>query len=86
VHTGAAGVTVGLDAPSRSSEEVREMSAYVPVLVWVLSAFICLWIAKARHVRATTPWAILVAILGPFAIPLVFLARPDETQQTNQHG
>ena len=59
------------------------MSNYVPVIIWVLSAFVCLWIAKARHVRPTTLWAIVVAILGPFAIPLVFLARPSQTPQTD---
>jgi len=58
------------------------MSTYVPALIWVLSAFICAWIARIRHVRPTTTWAIVVAILGPFAIPLVVFARPNEPGHT----
>jgi hypothetical protein len=60
------------------------MSAYVPAIIWVFSAFVCLWIARVRGVRPTTLRAIVVAILGPFAIPLVLLARPDEEQEADQ--
>ena len=60
------------------------MSAYVPALIWVLGALICAWIAKVRHVRPNPLWAMVVAILGPFAIPLVFLARPSATPHADQ--
>lgn len=56
------------------------MSAYVPDLIWVLSAFMCLWIARVRRVRWNTLWAIVVEILGPFAIPLAFVVRPSENE------
>jgi len=59
------------------------MSTYIPVLIWVLSAVLCAWIASVRHVRSKTLWAIVVAILGPFAIPLVIFARPSERQHAD---
>jgi hypothetical protein len=59
------------------------MSAYVPALIWILSAFLCAWIAKARQIRPNALWAIVVVILGPLAIPLVFLARPRESQHAD---
>ncbi|WP_174999119.1 hypothetical protein [Rugamonas aquatica] len=57
------------------------MSEYVPALVWLLSGFVCLYIAKRRNVRPTTLWAMLVAVIGPFAIPLVFVAKPEKLKQ-----
>ena len=48
------------------------MSTYVPAIIWVLSACLCLWIAKVRHVQSNTLRAIVVVILGPFAIPLIY--------------
>lgn len=59
------------------------MTTYVLAVIWVLSAFLCLWIAKVRHVQSNTLWAIVVTILGPFAIPLVFLGRPIEPKQAD---
>jgi hypothetical protein len=57
------------------------MTAYIPALIWTLSAVVCLYIAKRRHVRPTPVWAMVVAILGPLAIPLALLARPDKFNQ-----
>ena len=54
------------------------MSAYGPVLIWLLSAVVCFLIAKARHLRPSFFWNAVVVLLGPLAIPLVFLARPQE--------
>ena len=54
------------------------MTAYMPVLIWLLSAAICFYIAKRRHVKQNATWAIVVALLGPFAIPLVLLAKPEK--------
>ena len=53
------------------------MTAYLPALVWALSAVACLFIAKRRHVRNTALRAMAVVLLGPFAIPLVLAAKPD---------
>ncbi len=55
------------------------MMEYVLVLIWILSAGVCAWIGKARHVRPSFLWKTVVVILGPFAIPLVFLAKPQES-------
>lgn len=52
------------------------MGAYIPVAVWLVSGFICAFIARKRGVKTTLFWTLLVAFLGPFAIPLMFLARP----------
>ncbi|KKO64779.1 hypothetical protein VM94_01483 [Janthinobacterium sp. KBS0711] len=52
------------------------MTAYLPALIWSLSAFACLFIAKRRSLRITAIRAILVTFLGPFAIPFVLVARP----------
>ena len=53
------------------------MDAYPPAMVWILGAAVCFWIARVRHVRPNFFWNALVALLGPFAIPLIFLAKPD---------
>jgi hypothetical protein len=52
-------------------------STYLPALIWLLSGVVCLRIAKHRHVKPTTAWAMLVAIIGPLAIPLVLAVRPQ---------
>ena len=54
------------------------MSGYVPVLIYLLGVGVCAWIAKARHVRPGFLWSAVAVILGPFAIPLMFLAKPQE--------
>jgi hypothetical protein len=53
------------------------MNPYIPAIVWLISAVVCLYIARARHVRPTLVWKLVVVILGPFAIPLIFLARSE---------
>jgi hypothetical protein len=55
------------------------MAAYVPVLIWLLSAIICYYIAKARGVEPGLMWRMIVVLLGPFAIPLIFLAKPRKS-------
>ena len=52
------------------------MTTYLPALIWSLSAFACLYIAKRRALRITAIRAILVTFLGPLAIPFVLAARP----------
>jgi hypothetical protein len=57
------------------------MSQYLPALVWLFSGVLCLAIAKQRHVRQTALKSMLVALVGPFAIPLVLMAKPEEPGQ-----
>lgn len=54
------------------------MGAYIPVLIWLISAFICFIIAKKRNAKETLFRNLLVVFLGPFAIPLVFLFKPEK--------
>lgn len=56
------------------------MSAYLPFVVWLAAIAICVWIARRRSVSLDLKWRLIVIILGPLAIPLVFLAKPDETR------
>jgi hypothetical protein len=57
------------------------MTAYIPALIWLLSAVVCLQIAKRRHVKPTAIRAMLVALLGPIAIPLVLVAKSEKFNQ-----
>lgn len=54
------------------------MTAYVPALIWLISAVACIGIAKRRHVKPTAAKKIMVTLLGPMAIPMVLLAQPDK--------
>ncbi|WP_101481512.1 hypothetical protein [Janthinobacterium sp. 61] len=63
--------------PSEAHPESM-MSTYLPALIWSLSAFVCLFIAKRRSLKTTAVRAILVVFLGPFAIPFVLAARPEK--------
>ena len=60
------------------------MGAYIPVIVWVISAIICYLIAKKRDVEHSLFWDLIIVFLGPFAIPLIFLARPARQDTTTQ--
>lgn len=61
--------------PSQAPPEFM-MIAYLPALIWSLSAFACLFIAKRRSLKTTAVRAILVTFLGQLAIPFVLAARP----------
>lgn len=54
------------------------MGAYIPALIWLASAFICALIARKRNVKETLFRTLLAVFLGPFAIPLVFLFKPEK--------
>ena len=54
------------------------MTAYLPASIWLLSALVCLGIAKRRHVKPTAIKAMLVALLGPIGIPLVLVAESEK--------
>ena len=57
------------------------MTAYLPAVIWILSGFVCVYIARRRNVKPTTPWKMLVAVIGPLAIPLVLVAKPEKLNQ-----
>ncbi len=57
------------------------MTTYLPALIWLLSGVVCLSIAKHRHVKQTTIRAMLVALLGPVAIPWVLVTAPEKFNQ-----
>jgi len=56
------------------------MGAYIPFLVWLISAVICDQIARKRNVKVTLFRTLLVVILGPFAIPLVYVFKTEQSQ------
>jgi hypothetical protein len=57
------------------------MTTYIPALIWLLSAVVCHFVVKRRRVKPTAIRAMLVAVLGPIAIPLVLLAPPESVNQ-----
>jgi len=59
------------------------MATYVLVIIWIVSAIICYYIAKTRNVRPNLVRRLIVIFLGPLAIPLTFLAKPEDTMDKN---
>jgi hypothetical protein len=57
------------------------MTAYLPALIWSLSAVACLIIAKRRHLKINAVKAMVVIVLGPVAIPFVLAAKPQSANQ-----
>jgi hypothetical protein len=55
-----------------------KMSAYIPALIWLLSAVACDLIAKRRDLKKSTFREMAVALMGPFAIPWLFMAKPEK--------
>ena len=53
------------------------MGAYIPFLVWLIAGYICFLIARKRNVKPTVFRTLIVVFLGPLAIPLVYLFRPE---------
>jgi hypothetical protein len=58
--------------------------AYIPVAIWFASALICIYIARRRRVKPSFFWNLVVILLGPFAIPLVFLAKTERQAQVDR--
>jgi hypothetical protein len=52
------------------------MATFVLAIVWLIGAFACYYIAKARNVKPNFLWNVVVVFLGPLAIPLMLLAKP----------
>lgn len=55
------------------------MAAYVPAIIWIISAVVCYYIAKARKVKPSLIRNLIVVFLGPLAILLVFFAKPEQS-------
>lgn len=59
------------------------MAAYVPVIIWIVSAIICHNIARARNVKSNLMRRLIVIFLGPLAIPLAFFVKSENSSVTN---
>lgn len=55
------------------------MAAYMPVIIWIVSAIICYYIARARNVKSNLVRRLIVLFLGPLAIPLAFVVKPEKS-------
>jgi hypothetical protein len=55
------------------------VTAYIPALIWLLSAVACNLIAKRRLLKKTAIKDMIVALIGPFAIPWVLIAKPEKS-------
>ena len=55
------------------------MAAFLPVIIWIVSAFICHYIARSRNVKPNLIRRLIVVFLGPLAIPFAFFAKPEKT-------
>ena len=56
------------------------MAAYVPFIIWIVSALVCFYIAKARKVKPNFMRRLIVVIFGPLAIPFVFFVKSENEQ------
>jgi hypothetical protein len=54
------------------------VSEYIPALIWLLSGVACHLIAKRRLLKKTAIRDMTVALIGPFAIPWVLVAKPGK--------
>lgn len=59
------------------------MATYMPVIIWIIGAIICYYVAKARDVKPNLFWTLFVVILGPIAIPFIFLAKPEKKKKVD---
>jgi hypothetical protein len=57
------------------------MTAYIPAAIWLLSHAMCLHITRRRGIQANTPMTMLAVLLGPAALPMALLARPNTSRQ-----
>jgi len=49
---------------------------FILLVLNILSVFVCFYIAKSRKTQSYF-WAFMGAVFGPFAIPFVFLSKPE---------
>ena len=66
--------------PYIQRDDYREftVTAYLPALIWLLSAVACHQIAKRRLLKRTAIKDMMVALIGPFAIPWFLIAKPEK--------
>jgi hypothetical protein len=57
------------------------MTAYIPAAIWLLSHAMCLHIARRRGIQANTAMTMLAVLLGPAALPIALLAKPNSSHQ-----
>lgn len=55
------------------------MAAFIPIIIWIVSAIICHYIAHARNIKSNFVRRLIVVFLGPLAIPLALLIKPEKT-------
>lgn len=55
------------------------MAGYTIALIWVVGAVLSDYIARKRGVRKTALRTILFAVLGPLAIPFVYMMRVERS-------
>ncbi|MFV2056193.1 MAG: hypothetical protein ACC707_06970 [Thiohalomonadales bacterium] len=51
------------------------MNAYIPVIIWLVSAAICYYIARKKNIKPKVLWNLTFALLGPIAIPIILLVK-----------
>lgn len=49
---------------------------YIPASIWIVGAGICYVVAKKRELKPSVLLDLTFCLLGPLAIPFVFLAKP----------
>ncbi len=54
----------------------------VLIIVIIVSATICFYIAKGKNLNAQY-WALAGFLIGPFAIPFVFLANSKQDKESD---
>ena len=67
-----------IDCIQRKDYMEFTVTAYIPALIWLLSALACHLIAKRRFLKKTTIRDMIVALAGPFAIPWFLIAKPEK--------
>jgi len=60
------------------------MSPYIPALIWIVSAGICIYIARRKELRLSFLWNLTYAFLGPFAIPIVLFVKRKVSDVSNE--
>jgi len=58
------------------------MAAYIPAIIWIISAFVCAFIAKKRGVRITFSRRLFAVFFGPLAIPFVLFTKSKKETET----
>jgi hypothetical protein len=57
------------------------MDPYIPVIVWTVGMVVCAIIAGKRGLKPGLFVTLVVVFLGPLAIPLMYLFKPDRQER-----